>query len=111
MIRDLIVFGLYIGRRLKQVWHRSPWGYCLRCGRSWANENLQRHETWFGKKLPGTRGTYGVFPLCEECWTELGTTARRLPFYRRLFRKWKKSYVAEPHQWHEIEKAVEKDGA
>jgi hypothetical protein len=30
----------------------------------------------------------GCFPLCEECWEELGTPQARMPFYRDLWESW-----------------------
>jgi hypothetical protein len=92
---------LYVWRRLKATGSRSTWGYCLRCGREW--RDVKPHETWFGKKLPGTRGTYGVFPLCESCWAAL-TPRRRLFHYWRLFRKWDKGNPDV--QWDVIRQAV-----
>lgn len=92
---------LYIWRRLKAIGARSTWGYCLRCAREW--RDVEPHQTWFGKKLPGSKGTYGIFPLCEKCWKAL-TPKRRLFYYWRLFRKWDKSNPDA--QWSVIRDAV-----
>ncbi len=111
MLRDLKVLLLYCWRRLGQVRRGSNWGYCLRCARPWGGRGkTEPHQTWFGKRLIGTRGAFGIFPLCEDCFVELGTAARRLPFYRRLQRKWMRAGAAgDLTQWSEIEAAVRKE--
>jgi hypothetical protein len=111
MIRTLVVLALYFWRRLGQMRRGSTWGYCLRCARPWGGRGKTAyHQTWFGKKLFGTRGAFGIFPLCEDCWAELGTAVRRLPFYRRLQRKWVKVGAAgDLTQWEEIEAAVRRE--
>lgn len=111
LIRSVHVFLLYSWRRWQQIRSRSTWGYCLRCARPWGGRGkAEYHQTWFGKKLAGTKGTYGLFPLCVDCWTELGTAARRLPFYRMLLRKWMKVGASgEMTQWEAIEAAVRKE--
>jgi hypothetical protein len=107
-LRGLQVLALYFWRRLGQLWRGSRWGYCLRCAVPWGGWGKgERHETWFGKKLIGTKAVFGIFPLCEPCWQELGTPKRRLPFYRRLQRKWVKVGAASDlTQWSAIERAV-----
>jgi len=111
LLRSVHVFLLYSWRRLGQIRRHSTWGYCLRCGVPWGGRGkAEYHQTWFGKKLSFSKGTYGLFPLCQACWTELGTAARRLPFYRMLLRKWKKVGASgEMTQWEEIERAVRKE--
>lgn len=101
----MILKLLYLWRRLKMLGSRSTWGWCFRCARPWGGRGaVKPHQTWFGKRLPGTKGTYGVFPLCEECWRAV-TPRERLPFYRKLFKKWAKPETAGV-QWEMIERAV-----
>ena len=104
----MILKLLYLWRRLKMIGSRSTWGWCFRCALPWGGtgRTVKAHQTWFGKRLPGTRGTYGIFPLCEGCWHALTPTAR-LPYYRKLFKKWKKqSWAVEESQWETIRQAV-----
>lgn len=108
MLRDLRVLVLYAWRRLGQIARSSTWGYCLRCARPWGGKGKTKyHETWLKRRLAGTSGLRGLYPLCEDCFAELGTTERRLPFYRRLQRKWVKQGASpDLTQWAQIEQAV-----
>lgn len=59
----------------------SPgYGTCLRCGWPW--NLVENHGTEY---MEGS----GCFPLCEDCWTELGDPDARLPYYRELWELWK----------------------
>lgn len=57
----------------------SPgYSWCGRCGLPW--RFVEGHTTWY-KRFPEERGRSGCFPLCESCWTILGTAEARLPYY------------------------------
>lgn len=110
-LSDLQALALYAVRRFL-AWRRgSTWGYCLRCAKPWGGAgSAQPHQTWFGKKLVGTQGTFGIFPLCEACWQLLGTVERRIPFYKRLHRMWMRAgAAADMTQWSAIESALRKE--
>lgn len=76
-----------------RAWRIGPWSKllpgwgeqaCLRCGTSYAY--AKPHGTPValgGGHVPGY-----VMPLCNVCWTELGTPSKRIPFYEELFRQW-----------------------
>lgn len=55
------------------------YGACFRCHTTW--RFVDHHSTMYTT-------TAGCFPLCEECWQELGTPDRRLPYYEELMRRW-----------------------
>jgi hypothetical protein len=62
-------------------------GWCLRCGRT--NDHAAKHFTGycahaFEHYCAGPRGgtwCSAIAPLCEACWTMLGTPQARLPYY------------------------------
>jgi hypothetical protein len=62
-------------------------GSCFRCGHGW-----QESEAWTETKslhephvtTYNDRG-FGIFPLCESCWSDL-TPEERLPYYYELMR-------------------------
>lgn len=111
LLADLKMLVVYFWRRLKMRLAQSTWGFCLRCARPWGGKGKTApHQTWFGKKLPHTKGTFGIFPLCEECWKALGTYERRVPFYRRLQRMWVRDGASEDlTQWSVISAALKKE--
>jgi len=59
----------------------AGYGGCLRCHKTWGV--AQMHDTQF-------REDSGCFPLCEQCWKELGTPDKRLPYYFELMESWYK---------------------
>lgn len=65
---------------LNQIGRSRGYGGCIRCGDTW--DWKPSHTTYFPD------GSGGMFPLCEECWTELGTAAARQPFYKKQFEEW-----------------------
>jgi len=52
---------------------------CGRCRWPWAVVRL--HSTHFDSNR-------GMFPLCEDCWTELQTPEDRMPYYDALIAEW-----------------------
>lgn len=60
-------------------------GSCMRCHASWWKAKY--HSTIFVTATLDTPGQ-GCLPLCEDCWQELGTPEKRLPYYRKLILKW-----------------------
>lgn len=51
------------------------------------------------------------FPLCETCWTGLGTPEARLPYYRVLWNEWiGDGSEPDPADWDAIEAAVRAGG-
>lgn len=49
----------------------------------------------------------GMFPLCEDCWTELRTPENRMPYYRELFNSWDRlGRPVREGDWRVIETAV-----
>lgn len=73
---------------------------CGRCGMPWAV--VEGHSTLYSER-------WGMFPLCVECWTELGTPDARLPFYRALYESHKQDGEMDDdtyHNWSLIEAAV-----
>ena len=92
--------------------------FCQRCGLTWAD--VEPHDTYYHTENynypPSTQEsdqpkisscTYGIFPLCEYCWSEL-TPEERLPYYRRVWELWHKydPIKNDEEQWRQIEKAV-----
>jgi hypothetical protein len=74
--------------RASQARHPGS-GACLRCGMSWAE--CTHHITYFAVAGRHT----GMFPLCEDCWQELGTPASRLPYYDQLRHEWIRQGAAD----------------
>lgn len=72
------------------------YGHCLRCERPW--KFVEEHITEY-------HDGRGMFPLCERCWSELGTPEKRLPYYRELWYRWEESTPGHA-DWNKIEKAV-----
>lgn len=87
-----VVWKLRIGRISNLL---AP-GYsaCGRCHTNW--HFAEGHST----RVPDTDS--GVFPLCEQCWSDL-TPTQRLPYYRRLFESWGSH---ESFTWEQLERAV-----
>lgn len=71
------------------------YGTCLRCQMPW--NAVEGH-------IISITPLDGMFPLCEECWSDLETPAARLPYYRQLWEEW----CAEGYgdAWEPIETAV-----
>src|SRR5215831_19342032 len=66
---------------------------CGRCGGCW--NVVQPHNTQYSSQ-------WGCFPLCEQCWQDLGTPEARLPYYESLVsRTW-----GHPGRWSAIREAV-----
>lgn len=53
---------------------------CGRCQTPWAA--CESHCTKYSDRT-------GCFPLCENCWQELGTPQRRMPFYIEMIEWWR----------------------
>lgn len=69
------------GRTGSPGWRDAPgFGRCMRCVTPW--RFVRGHTTEYGD-----HGS-GMFPLCEDCWQELGTPEARLPFYRVVWEQW-----------------------
>lgn len=74
---------------------------CGKCKRPW--KYIQSHCTNYTKSR-------GMFPLCENCWTELETPLRRMPYYRKLWLSWHQWGHKVEAKWENIETAVLKGG-
>lgn len=73
----------------------SPnYSWCLKCKTTWKFVNP--HDTTYSLDR-------GMFPLCNECWKELGTPERRMSYYRELWRSWRPKDLPE---WSLIEASV-----
>ena len=69
---------------------------CENCWRPWPR--VKAHVTRY-------RDGSGCFPLCEVCWKQF-TPEERLPYYKSLWKKWKKDFGAVGYDWEEIKAAV-----
>lgn len=69
-------------KRIRSTLFGIGFSGCKRCGLKW---NAVEHHT--------TEYTYssGCFPLCVDCWDDLGTPEARLPYYLSLVRQWQSS--------------------
>lgn len=80
-----------------------PLGTCYRCRRPWKSHarkkiapnhyrQLSRMRFWgllgVEPHLTRYKGDASCFPLCEDCWRELGTAEARIPYYRLLAYSW-----------------------
>lgn len=67
--------------RIGKIGQRLAPGYswCHRCLTPWPF--VTHHDTAYSEHS-------GCFPLCEQCWQELETPARRLPYYQELLAEW-----------------------
>ncbi len=89
-------------------------GACGKCVMPW--RFTDHHTTMYGSPINAeddpnitiTGGAivfsqvqYGMFVLCERCWTKL-TPAERLPHYRKSYDKW----PADHRNWEAIKAAV-----
>ena len=97
-ITAAICFSIFIFRNQPVVERLLAPGYstCLRCDRPW--KFVEPHATDYSE-------SHGMFPLCEKCWTQLGTPEARLPYYRELWYRWE-SQTPGYANWDDIEKAV-----
>lgn len=59
--------------------------HCGRCWRPWGA--VEGHSTVY---LDEQDYAWGMFPLCEQCWTELETPHERLPYYMDLLASWER---------------------
>lgn len=90
------------------------YGTCGKCDMPW--KFVQHHATSYGSAInvdddPNITITgdailfaqvqYGMFVLCERCWSKL-TPAERLPHYRESYDKW----PADHRDWEAIKAAV-----
>lgn len=74
------------------------YGGCSRCGNTWNWKN--------GHSTPITVNS-GLFPLCEECWSEL-TPETRLPFYEAWWAQY--GSPMSPFSMDDIRRAVLTEG-
>jgi hypothetical protein len=88
-----VVFKLRIGRI--SDWFAPGYSACSRCHTNW--HFVEGHSTEYADGR-------GMFPLCEQCWSEL-KPVERLPFYRSLYERWKQDGPPET-KWRDIEFAV-----
>jgi hypothetical protein len=68
-------------------------GHCGKCKTIWSY--VRGHVTSCDEHS-------GCTPLCELCWSEL-TPEERLPYYKKLYKEWKKNDKA---LWKKIKNAV-----
>lgn len=85
--------------RIGKIGQRLAPGYswCQRCLTPW--KFVEGHDTRCSK-------SWGCFPLCEECWRELETPERCLPYYRQLLAEWER--LTPGHVTPELAAAVER---
>ena len=79
------------------------WGCCLHCRGSW--KDLQVHSTKYGQHSD-------CFPLCQFCWTSLGTPEARMHYYKKLWDYWQRqSSGRRPiSEWDQIHATVRDGG-
>lgn len=60
------------------------YSWCYRCRTPW--KFVKGHDTAYEwGEINGYRYPFrGCFPLCEKCWSDLGTPEARLPYYEVL---------------------------
>jgi hypothetical protein len=78
----------------------TMYGTCKRCGTPWSH--CEGHTTQINN-------AQGVFPLCEDCWSELETPEARLPYYAMLWMEWEAqdaNGTLDPLIWEDIKIAV-----
>jgi hypothetical protein len=63
--------------------------WCARCKLPWPECNS--HVTMYSENE-------GCFPLCEDCWQELGTPSARLPYYRSMVVWWNTMSEPDPER-------------
>lgn len=110
------LWGWRIGS-ISDVFARG-YSHCGRCKTNWGF--VDGHVTQFvsdetdGDWYKGANGKLnaasGIFPLCEQCWSDL-TPDTRLPFYRSMFdeqeRRWPEiAYADPPRAWAVWQKSV-----
>lgn len=89
---------LQIAEQIKSAF--PNFGTCYRCDFPWAI--VRSHSTQYDV-------SWGCFPLCEDCWTELQAPEYRMPYYRELIEDWKKDGATDAEtKWPLIEAAVRK---
>lgn len=71
---------------------------CGHCHTNW--HFVEGHSTY----IPSTGS--GMFPLCEQCWSDL-TPQRRLPYYRAVYDRWSEHSFT----WQQLEAAVLSEGS
>lgn len=74
---------------------------CGRCQTPWPA--CQSHSTMWDARN-------AIFPLCEDCWQELGTPAARIPYYEALLAVWNDQGPSDRARDLAIIKAVEAGG-
>lgn len=83
----------YATRRIRSVVDRAQhpdFGDCYRCHLTWAT--AKSHTTdYIDSNVEARIVGAGCFPLCEDCWQELGTPEARMPFYEALMVTWDRS--------------------
>ncbi len=75
----------WVAREIVEAWEAEGLPYprangCSRCG---SRDSI--HCTNY-------MASGGMCPLCESCWTELGTAEARRPYYRSLWFRWDMPY-------------------
>jgi len=77
----------------------ADWSKCGRCQNPWYL--VKAHTT----ECPGR--SWGMFPLCEECWQKL-TPQQRLPYYEEVWREWHDRWgdVRGVSEWDSLKAAV-----
>lgn len=87
--------------RLKRALHPGS-GWCMCCGMPWAA--VETHETRYGE------GFESCFPLCENCWTELGSPEARIEYYKMLIDSWELDLPVDEDKKRNIQMAVANGG-
>lgn len=77
---------------------------CGKCGDKW-EQTIGKHETPYEWTMEGTVSG-GLFPLCEMCWSKLGTPEKRMPYYQALVHEWAKDGIKTNECWPKVVGAV-----
>ena len=98
------------GWRIGRISHflTPGFGWCGRCLTTW--KFVEGHATyflWCDEVRNPRDASSGMFPLCEQCWSDL-TPAERLPYYRELNMMWARDGDALPDTM--IERSVLLEG-
>jgi len=71
------------------------YGGCMRCGDSWS---WKKDHT-----IPCKDG--GIFPLCEECWSEI-SEEEKIFWVRELERKWRSQGIVYVYHRSKLDEAI-----
>jgi hypothetical protein len=77
--------------------------WCFRCGMPWGV--VKEHSTIWSSK------GQGCFPLCEGCWSLLGSPEARIEYYKMLIDWWNANeWTCDEDEQRAIQRAVANGG-